>query len=95
MQYAAAVERAGTFYPPAVIRQLENHTYDNAGLGTRERLRKCDHQAVRDVPIVSGRSVNNQQSDQFFKLETVIENEQTTYSCAETPASECELGPYS
>lgn len=95
LQYAAAVERAGTFYPPAVIRQLENHTYDNAGLGTRERLRKCDHQAIRDIPIVSGRAVDNQQSDRFFRLETVINREQTTYDCTEIPASECELGSYS
>ena len=95
LQYAAAVERAETFYPPAVIRQLEDHTYDNAGLGTQQRLRKCDHQAIRDVPIVSGRAVNNQLSDQFFTLETVVNREYTTYSCTEMPASECELGSYS
>lgn len=95
LQYAAAVERAETFYPPAVIRQLEDHRYDNAGLGSRERLRACDHQAQRDVPIVSGRPVETQQTDQFFKLETVVKRDNVQYECDQRPASNCELGSYS
>lgn len=51
-QWAAAVERAGSLDADAVIAELEGYQY-NVGLGNAV-LRDCDHQAIRDVPVVRG-----------------------------------------
>ncbi|RDZ32017.1 branched-chain amino acid ABC transporter substrate-binding protein, partial [Haloferax sp. Atlit-47N] len=53
LQYAAAAERAGTFYPPEVIRELEDYNYNNIGMG-EETMRACDHQAQRAIPVARG-----------------------------------------
>lgn len=87
LQYAAAVERAGTFEPPAVIRELEGTTY-RAGLG-EATLRACDHQATGPVPVVAGASQGPEVLD-IVQISTDV-----AYSCEEYPASECtDLGPY-
>lgn len=93
VQYAAAVERAGTFYPPEVIRQLEGYEYDNIGMG-KETMRACDHQAHRAVPVVQGLSEDEQEQGQFFDIVTLTERDQLGYGCDEGPAGECDLGPY-
>ena len=93
LQYAAAVERAGSFYPPEVIRQLEGHEYDNIGMGP-ETMRACDHQAHRAVPVVKGLSEEDQQQGQFFDIVNLTPRDQLGYACDEGPAGECELGPY-
>ncbi|WP_321111124.1 substrate-binding protein [Halorussus salinisoli] len=93
LQYAAAVERAGTFYPPEVIRQLEGRQYDNIGMG-QETMRACDHQAQRAVPVVKGLAESDQQQGQFYEIVNVTSRDQLGYGCDEGPAAECELGPY-
>jgi ABC-type branched-subunit amino acid transport system substrate-binding protein len=93
LQYAAAVERAGTFYPPEVIRQLEGYEYDNIGMGP-EVMRECDHQAQRAVPVVQGLPEGEQQQGQFFEIVNLTAADQLGYACDEGPAGECELGPY-
>nr|WP_135826692.1 substrate-binding protein [Halorussus ruber] len=93
LQYAAAVQRAGTFYPPEVIKQLEGREYNNIGMG-QELMRKCDHQAQRAVPVVKGLSESEQQQGQFFEIVNLTGADQLGYSCDEGPAGECELGPY-
>jgi ABC-type branched-subunit amino acid transport system substrate-binding protein len=95
MLYSAAVERAGTFYPPEVIRELEDYEYDNAGLG-EEIMRKCDHQAMRDVLVVQGLSAEEQEEKgRFFDIvEKSPYPDNVGYECGEGPASECELGEY-
>jgi ABC-type branched-subunit amino acid transport system substrate-binding protein len=86
LQYAAAVERAGTFEPPAVIRELEDTTYQ-AGLG-EATLRACDHQSIRPVPVVEGASEGPS------VLDLVQVSSDVSYGCSEFPASECtDLGP--
>jgi ABC-type branched-subunit amino acid transport system substrate-binding protein len=91
LQYAAAVERAGTFYPPEVIRELEDYSYDNAGLG-EETLRECDHQAVRDVLVVQG--AEDQTEGRLLSITSRTPADQVAYACDEGPAAECELGDY-
>jgi ABC-type branched-subunit amino acid transport system substrate-binding protein len=95
MLYAAAVERAGTFYPPEVIRELEGHEYDNAGLG-EEIMRECDHQAMRDILVVQGNSAEEQ--DETGNFWEVIEKsaypDDVGYECGNGPSAECELGEY-
>nr|WP_267624482.1 substrate-binding protein [Halobium salinum] len=93
LQYAAAVERAGTFYPPEVIKQLEDYEYDNIGMG-QELMRKCDHQAQRDVPVVRGLPADQQEQGTYFEIVNVTSRDDLGYGCDEGPAAECELGSY-
>ncbi|WP_435179490.1 substrate-binding protein [Halorussus sp. AFM4] len=93
LQYAAAAERAGTFYPPEVIKQLENHQYNNIGMG-EETMRKCDHQAQRAVPVVKGLPGGEQQQGQYFEIVNLTPRDTLGYACNEGPAAECQLGPY-
>jgi ABC-type branched-subunit amino acid transport system substrate-binding protein len=49
-EYMAAVERAGTFEPSAVVKALEGHTYQH--LKDQQTWRKFDHQSVQTVYTV-------------------------------------------
>jgi len=93
LQYAAAVERAGTFYPPEVIKQLEGYEYDNIGMGS-ETMRACDHQAIRDVPVVRGLPGSEQTSGNYFQIVEITSRDQLWYGCDAGPAAECSLGAY-
>jgi ABC-type branched-subunit amino acid transport system substrate-binding protein len=93
LQYAAAVERAETFYPPEVIRQLEGYEYSNAGLGA-ETMRGCDHQAQRDVLVVQGAPSGQQTQQKLLNIVNQTSRDQLGYACDAGPAAECELGEY-
>lgn len=96
LQYAAAVERAGTFYPPEVIKQLEGYTYSGAGLD-QENLRKCDHQAYRDVLVVQGKAKSERESsDDLLRIVQRTPRKDLGYGCDEqgAPAAQCSLGSY-
>ncbi len=67
--YADACERAGTLYPPEVIRALEGHKFDGMGNGPTE-YRAEDHQCFKDVLVVRG---NENPSSEFDLLEVVQE----------------------
>ncbi|WP_455429076.1 ABC transporter substrate-binding protein [Haloarcula brevis] len=88
LQYASAVERAGTFDPRAVITELEGHEYD-AGLGP-QTLRRCDHQAMRRVPVVKGKSEVQHSYGTYYSL--VGEPTAVRYACDSGPAADCSLG---
>jgi branched-chain amino acid transport system substrate-binding protein len=87
--YADAVARAGTFYPPEVIKQLEGYTFDGAGNGPTE-YRAADHQCFKDVLVVRG---NTHPSSQFDLLEVVqiVPRKQVEY---DPKIFGGELGPY-
>lgn len=89
--YADAVERAGTFYPPEVIRALEDHDVEGIGPGTTT-YRGCDHQAFHDILVVRGKAPSEREN-KFDLLETVeqVPRESITYECDFFPG---ELGPY-
>ena len=93
LQYAAAVERAGTFYPPEVIRELEGYEYSNVGLG-EEQMRACDHQAQRSIPVARGLPESEQSDGNFIDVVQVTSREDVGYGCDSGPAAECELGDY-
>jgi len=94
LQFAAAAERAGTFYPPEVIRQLEDYSYNQAGLG-EESMRACDHQAFRDVLVVRGKAPGDRESsDDLLEIVQKTPRDDMGYECDGGPAAECELGPY-
>jgi len=65
--YADACERAGTFMPSEVIKQLEGFKFDGAGNGPTE-YRAADHQCFKDVLVVKGKE---KPSSQFDLLEVV------------------------
>ena len=50
--WADGVERAGTFYPPAVIKALEAGNHNNSMVGD-VYFRAADHQLVRPVVVSS------------------------------------------
>ena len=87
--YANAVETAGTFYPPEVIRVLEGFKFNGMGNGPTE-YRAEDHQCFKDVLVVRG---NENPSSQFDLLNVVQEvpRSQVEYDSSEFGG---ELGPY-
>jgi ABC-type branched-subunit amino acid transport system substrate-binding protein len=52
-EYKSAVERAGSFDPPKVVRALEGHEYEL--LKDKQRWRDFDHQSVQTVYAVKGK----------------------------------------
>ena len=91
MLYADACERAGTFYPPAVIAELEGHEFSGMGSGN-ELYRAEDHQVLGQVLVVQG---NENPSNEFdlLKVEQVVSREtiEASYPADLFPG---ELGPY-
>ncbi len=65
--YADAVERAGTFFAPAVIKALEGFEFDGMGNGPT-LYRAADHQCMKDVLVVRG---NPDPQSEFDLLEVV------------------------
>ena len=89
--YSDAVERAGTFYPPEVIKALEDYEYD--GMGPSPALyRGCDHQVFKDIFVVRGKAPDKS-ADEFDLLEVVqqVPRADVEYACDMMPG---ELGPY-
>ena len=67
--YADACERAGTFYPPEVIKALEGFEFDGMGNGPT-LYRADDHQCFKDVLVVRGKETP---ANQFDLLEVVAD----------------------
>jgi branched-chain amino acid transport system substrate-binding protein len=87
--YADAVERAGTFYPPEVIKALEDFDFDGMGNGPTT-YRGADHQCFKEVYVVKGKE---KPANPFDLLEVVdtASKESTTYDPTMFGG---ELGPY-
>ncbi|HHH39766.1 MAG TPA: ABC transporter substrate-binding protein [Sedimenticola sp.] len=87
--YADACERAGTFYPPEVIRALEDYDFDGMGNGPT-LYRGADHQCFKDVLVVRG---SEKPASQFELLDIVeiVPSAQVTY---DPKIFGGELGPY-
>ncbi|MGF1620035.1 MAG: substrate-binding protein [Rhodomicrobiaceae bacterium] len=89
--YANAVEMAGTFYPPEVIKALEGFQFDGMGNGAT-LYRADDHQCFKNVLVVKG----NENPSSAFDLLTVVQEvaaEQVTYD-PNIPQFKGDLGPY-
>ncbi len=63
--WADAVERAGSFYPPAVIKALEAGNHNNTMVGD-VYFRAADHQLVRPVVIVQGKKPGDMKNPEDF-----------------------------
>lgn len=78
--YADACERAGTFYPPAVIKALEGFEFDGMGNGAT-LYRAEDHQCMKNVLVVRGNENPTSQFD-VLNIEKEVGRELTTYDPA-------------
>jgi branched-chain amino acid transport system substrate-binding protein len=89
--WADAVERAGTFYPPAVIKAFEAGQHIQSMVG-EVWMRGADHQLVRPVIIVRGKKPSDMKSpDDYWEVIEVVPGE----GLMQAPdAFGCHLGPY-
>jgi len=89
--YADACERAGTFYPPEVIKALEDHEFDGMGNGPT-LYRAGDHQCFKDVLVVQGKGPDQKQSEyDLLDIVQVAKRKDVSYAADHFPG---ELGPY-
>ncbi|HLT27856.1 MAG TPA: substrate-binding protein [Zeimonas sp.] len=89
MLYANAVETAGTFHPPEVIKALEGFKFDGLGMGATE-YRKGDHQCFKDVLVVKGKEKPSGKWD-MLEIVQVVPRAQVEYP---ENMGGGELGPY-
>jgi ABC-type branched-subunit amino acid transport system substrate-binding protein len=87
--YANAVEAAGTFYPPEVIKQLEGFKFDGMGNGPTE-YRAEDHQCFKDVLVVRGNQNPTSQFD-LLNVHKIVPRSEVEYDAKIFGG---ELGPY-
>jgi branched-chain amino acid transport system substrate-binding protein len=91
--WAAAVERAGTFYPVSVIKALEGSKSQPFGSSLGNVwYRAEDHQLVRPVPVVLGKTpAAMKNEDDFYDVLEVVEGEQVM---SPPDMFGCHLGSY-
>ncbi|MFW6415250.1 MAG: ABC transporter substrate-binding protein [Thermodesulfobacteriota bacterium] len=84
MEWAAAVERAESFAPDKVIKELEGHEY--RVLKDRETWRSWDHQAVNSVYAVKGKSKEKMENDwDLLQIVRELDGEEAVQSKIENP----------
>lgn len=75
LMYADAVERAGTFYPPDVIKSLEKGVKVDGPVG-KVWFRAEDHQGVVNFPIVRGKKpADMKNKSDLFEIVDVVNGE--------------------
>ncbi len=83
-QYADAVERAGSFDAPAVIKALEGHEFTLLGGG--EHWRDWDHQGIHPTYVVVGKSPSKMADEwDLFKIIDLQEGEELARTREENP----------
>lgn len=89
--WAEAVENAGTFYPPDVIKSYESPRKLNSMVG-EVQWRAADHQLIRPVVIVRGKAPKDMKNkEDFWEVVDVVPGA----GLMQTPeASGCNLGSY-
>lgn len=91
LAWADAVERAGTFYPPEVIKTLEAGHKIAMPCG-EGYYRACDHQMVHPMPVVVGKGAAQMKGpEDFYDVVEIVSGEGILPSC---DALGCKLGPY-
>lgn len=93
--YANAVETAGTFYPPEVIKALEGFEFDGMGNGPT-LYRAADHQCFKEILVVRGKQNPANQFDllDIVKIVPRAEVEYDPNIPAFNPDGKADLGPY-
>src|SRR5699024_4641291 len=91
MLFSDAAERAGSFYPPDMIKALEDHRVEGVGPGELY-YRGCDHQAFHDVLVVRAKATDEQQHEfDQFEIVRQVPRDEVMYDCDLLGG---ELGPY-
>jgi ABC-type branched-subunit amino acid transport system substrate-binding protein len=86
--WADAVERAGTFYPPEVIKALEAKVDTIYG---EVWYRAGDHQMVRPVPVMVGKKPGEMKGpEDFYRIVELVPGEKVLPPLAETG---CQMPP--
>ncbi len=89
--WADGVERAGTFYPPAVIKALEAGNHNDSVVGD-VYFRAADHQLVRPVVIVRGKAPGDMKNpEDFWEVLDVVPGAPLMQA---PDAFGCQLGDY-
>ena len=89
--WADACERAGTFYPPAVIKAYEAGKHINSTVGD-VYFRAADHQLVRPVIIVKGKAPSAMRNkEDFWDVTEIVPGAPLMQA---PNAFGCHLGPY-
>ncbi len=89
--WADGVERAGTFYPPAVIKTLEAGNHNNSVVGD-VYFRAADHQLVRPVVIVRGKAPGDMKNpEDYWEVTEVVPGAPLMQA---PDAFGCKLGDY-
>ena len=89
--WAEAVEHAGTFYPPDVIKSYESPRKLNSVVG-EVQWRAADHQLIRPVVIVKGKAPKDMKSKEDYW--EVVEVVPGAGLMQKPDAFGCNLGPY-
>ncbi|OYR80739.1 branched-chain amino acid ABC transporter substrate-binding protein, partial [Halorubrum sp. E3] len=88
MVYAAAVEEAGTFHPPTVVRTLEEFEWSLAWGDSV--FREADHQVERPWYLVQG--VGDDRAEELgIRTEVVETTDPLIYGTDSFPATECAM----
>jgi branched-chain amino acid transport system substrate-binding protein len=94
--YANAVETAGTFYPPEVIKALEGFEFEGVA-PNKHVYRAEDHQCFHDILVVQGKAPSARQSE-YDLLEIIrqVPREEVTYdeTLPDFGGPDADLGPY-
>jgi branched-chain amino acid transport system substrate-binding protein len=91
MIWAAAVEKAHTFYPVEVIKTLEKHSWSDTTLGT-VHYDADTHQLVRPVPVVVGKKPSEMRnSEDYYRIAGLVPGKDTM---APPDFFGCKLGSY-
>ena len=89
--YADACERAGTFYPPEVIKALEDFEFEGMGPG-KALYRGADHQCFKDILVVQGKGPEAKTSEyDLLKIVSQVDRDDAIYP---VDTFKGELGPY-
>lgn len=82
--WADAVSRAGTFYPGAVIKELESgHKVDT--IYGKVWYRAGDHQGVQGVPVMVGKTAKEMRSKtDYYRIVEIVPGEQALPPLADT-----------
>jgi branched-chain amino acid transport system substrate-binding protein len=89
--WARMVSGAGTFYPPAVIKEYEKGEKFNSTVG-EVYFRAADHQLVRPVVIVKGKAAKDMKNpEDFWEVTDIVPGEPLMQK---PDAFGCKLGDY-
>ncbi len=91
LMWADAIERAGTFYPPSVIKAYEQGVVFNSTVGP-VHFRGEDHQLVRPVIVVKGKKTSAMKNkDDFYDVVEIVDGGPIMQK---PDAFGCKLGSY-